>query len=61
MGLFICQAQLALTHGIAQGPVILWLDYYAEKTRGVQVMANATDDPRLEKRAATRCVTSRSA
>jgi Uma2 family endonuclease len=29
-------------HGVAHVPVIVWLDYYAEKTLGVQVMDNAT-------------------
>jgi Uma2 family endonuclease len=29
-------------HSVAQVPVIVWLDYYAEKTLGVQVMDNAT-------------------
>jgi Uma2 family endonuclease len=29
-------------HSIAHVPVIVWLDYYAEKTLGVQVMDNAT-------------------
>ncbi len=29
-------------HGIAQVPVIVWLDYYAEQTAGLQVMDNAT-------------------
>ncbi len=30
------------SHSIAHVPVIVWLDYYAEKTAGVQVMDNAT-------------------
>jgi Uma2 family endonuclease len=29
-------------HSVAQVPFIVWLDYYAEKTLGVQVMDNAT-------------------
>jgi hypothetical protein len=29
-------------HGIAHVPVIVWLDYYAEQTTGLQVMDNAT-------------------
>jgi hypothetical protein len=29
-------------HGIAHVPVIVWLDYYAENTPGVQVLDNAT-------------------
>ncbi len=29
-------------HGIAQVPVIVWLDYYAERTPGLQVSGNAT-------------------
>jgi hypothetical protein len=29
-------------HGRAQVPVIVWLDYYAEKTPGVEVLDNAT-------------------
>ncbi len=29
-------------HGIAQVPVIVWLDYYAEQTPGLQVMDNAS-------------------
>jgi Uma2 family endonuclease len=33
---------VGLAHGLAQVPVIVWLDYYAEKTPGVQVMDNAT-------------------
>ncbi len=30
------------THGRAQIPVIVWLDYYAENTPGVEVLDNAT-------------------
>ena len=33
---------VGLRHGSAQVPVILWLDYYAEKTPGVQVLSNVT-------------------
>jgi Uma2 family endonuclease len=29
-------------HGVAHVPVIVWLDYYAEQTPGLQVMDNAT-------------------
>ncbi len=29
-------------HGRAQVPVIVWLDYYAENTPGVEVLDNAT-------------------
>src|ERR1700677_5356012 len=29
-------------HGRAQIPVIVWLDYYAENTPGVEVLDNAT-------------------
>jgi len=29
-------------HGIAQVPVLVWLDYYAERTPGLQVSGNAT-------------------
>jgi hypothetical protein len=32
----------SLDHGFAQVPVIIWLDYYAEKTPGLQVLDNAT-------------------
>jgi Uma2 family endonuclease len=33
---------VGLRHASAQVPVILWLDYYAEKTPGVQVLSNVT-------------------
>src|SRR6516165_2602093 len=29
-------------HGRAQVPVIVWLDYYAERTVGIEVLDNAT-------------------
>ena len=33
---------VGLDHGEAHVPVIVWLSYYAEKTRGVRAMDNAT-------------------
>jgi Uma2 family endonuclease len=33
---------VGLRHGSAQVPVILWLDYYAEKTPGVQALSSVT-------------------
>ena len=39
---FICPAHLVSAHGRAQVPVIMWLDYYAENTPGVEVLDNAT-------------------
>ena len=41
-GVVYMPSPVGLAHGIAQVPVIVWLDYYAEKTPGVQVMDNAT-------------------
>jgi len=41
-GVVFMPSPVSLRHGIAQVPVIVWLDYYAEKTLGVQVMDNAT-------------------
>ena len=41
-GVVYMPSPLGMAHGIAHVPVIIWLDYYAEKTPGVQVMDNAT-------------------
>ena len=41
-GVVYIPGPLSTEHGIAHVPVIVWLDYYAEKTPGVQVMDNAT-------------------
>ncbi len=41
-GVVYMPSPLGLSHGLAHVPVIVWLDYYAEKTPGVQVMDNAT-------------------
>ncbi len=41
-GVVYMPSPVGLAHGIAQVPMIVWLDYYAEKTPGVQVMDNAT-------------------
>jgi Putative restriction endonuclease len=41
-GVVFIPSPVSTTHGIAHVPVIVWLDYYAEKTAGVQVLDNAT-------------------
>ena len=41
-GVVYMPSPVSTEHGVAHVPVIVWLDYYAEKTRGVQVMDNAT-------------------
>ena len=41
-GVVYMPSPVGLTHGRAQLPVIVWLDYYAEKTPGVQALDNAT-------------------
>ena len=41
-GVVYMPSPVGLAHGRAQVPVIVWLDYYAEKTPGVQVLDNAT-------------------
>ena len=35
-------SQVGHAHGVAHIPVLVWLDYYAEKTLGVEAMDNAT-------------------
>jgi Uma2 family endonuclease len=41
-GVVYMPSPVGLDHGDAQVPVIVWLDYYAEKTAGVCASANAT-------------------
>jgi len=41
-GVVFMPSPVSVAHGTTQVPVIVWLDYYAEKTPGVQVMDNAT-------------------
>jgi hypothetical protein len=41
-GVVYMPSPVGLAHGVVQVPVILWLDYYAEKTPAVQVTDNAT-------------------
>ncbi len=41
-GVVYMPSPLGLEHGIAHVPVIVWLDYFAEQTTGVQVMDNAS-------------------
>jgi hypothetical protein len=41
-GVVYMPSPVGLEHGGAQVPVILWLDYYAERTPGVEAMSNAT-------------------
>jgi Uma2 family endonuclease len=41
-GVVYMPSPVGLAHGLAQVPVIVWLDYYAENTPGVQVLDNAT-------------------
>jgi hypothetical protein len=41
-GVVYMPSPLGLEHGIAQVPVIVWLDYYAEQTPGLQVMDHAS-------------------
>jgi Uma2 family endonuclease len=41
-GVVYMPSPVGTDHGAAHVPVIVWLDYYAEKTIGVQVMDNAT-------------------
>jgi Uma2 family endonuclease len=44
-GVVYMPSPVGLAHGIALVPVIVWLDYYAEQTPGLQVMYNATTIP----------------
>jgi Uma2 family endonuclease len=41
-GVVYLPSPLGYAHGRAQVPVIVWLDYYAENTSGVEVLDNAT-------------------
>ncbi len=41
-GVVYMPSPVGLEHGEAHIPVIVWLDYYAENTPGVQAVANAT-------------------
>ncbi len=41
-GVVFMPSPVGSAHGIAHVPVIVWLDYYAENTPGVQVLDNAT-------------------
>jgi Uma2 family endonuclease len=41
-GVVYMPSPVGRAHSVAQVPVIVWLDYYAEKTLGVEVMDNAT-------------------
>ena len=41
-GVVYMPSPVGLAHGIALVPTIVWLDYYAEHTPGVQVMENTT-------------------
>ena len=41
-GVVYMPSPVGLEHGEAHVPVIVWLDYYAEQTPGLQVMDNAT-------------------
>ena len=41
-GVVYMPSPLGHAHGRAQVPVIMWLDYYAENTSGVEVLDNAT-------------------
>ncbi len=41
-GVVYMPSPAGLEHGLAHVPVIVWLDYYAEQTPGVQVVDNAT-------------------
>jgi Uma2 family endonuclease len=41
-GVVYMPSPASLDHGFAQVPVIVWLDYFAEKTPGLQVLDNAT-------------------
>jgi Uma2 family endonuclease len=41
-GVVYMASPVGLKHGEAQVPVIVWLDYYAEQTPGLQVMDNAS-------------------
>jgi Uma2 family endonuclease len=41
-GVVYLPGPVGLEHGMAQVPVIVWLDYYAEQTPGVEVLDNAT-------------------
>ena len=40
-GVVYMPGPVGLAHGIAMVPVIVWLDYHAEQTPGLQVMDNA--------------------
>jgi Uma2 family endonuclease len=41
-GVVFMPGPVGIAHGLAHAPVIVWLDYYAENTPGVQVLDNAT-------------------
>jgi hypothetical protein len=41
-GVVYMPSPLSLAHGLADAPVTVWLDYYAENTPGVQFAPNAT-------------------
>ena len=41
-GLVYLHSSAGRDHGLAQPPVIFWLDYYAENTPGVEFLQNAT-------------------
>jgi hypothetical protein len=41
-GVVYMPSPASLAHGRAQGPVFVWLDYYAENTPGVEVLYNTT-------------------
>ena len=41
-GVVYMPSPAGLEHGLAHVPVIVWLDYYAEQTPGLQVMDNAS-------------------
>ena len=41
-GVVYMPSPVGLAHGRAEVPVIVWLDYYAENTPGVEVLDNAT-------------------
>jgi Uma2 family endonuclease len=41
-GVVLMPSPLRRAHGRAQVPVVVWLDYYAENTPGVEVLDNAT-------------------
>ncbi len=41
-GVVLMPSPVGRAHGRAHVPVIVWLDYYAEQTPGVEVLDNAT-------------------